>query len=204
MDGVSRSRPARRKTIWEEGHTPGRLVRTVTATVLLAVALLDTLLLGRLTWLFDITFVLTCIGAALMVRPRDYFMIGVLPPLAMLTIVVVLAAFERTAVADADDGLVQATVSGLAHHAGALVVGYTLTLAILVLRQLAARNAGAIRSAARPTTRLSARHVAPASSGADNSAGDQPREAALMSRRSSGGSAKMSDSSAECTARASG
>ena len=37
-------------------------------------------------------------------------------------------------------------VSGLAHHAGSLVVGYALTLGILALRQVALRNAGAIRS----------------------------------------------------------
>ena len=37
--------------------------------------------------------------------------------------------------ADPGDGFLQAVVSGLAHHAGSLVVGYALTLAILALRQ---------------------------------------------------------------------
>lgn len=150
MGCVSSARTAPRRTLWEEGRHPGRLVRTLTATVLLAVALGDTVTFDRLTLLFDLAFVLTCVAAALAVRPRDFFMIGVLPPLSMLVIVAILATFERTAVAEPGDGLVQATVSGLAHHAGALVVGYALTLAILALRQVAARNAGTIRSGARP------------------------------------------------------
>ena len=151
MVSVSSTRTAPRRTLWEEGRHSGRLVRTVTATILLAVALVDTVAFDRLTVLFDITFVAVCVGAALAVRPRDFFVVGVLPPLSMLVIVAILAAFERSAVAEPDDGVVQATVSGLAHHAGALVVGYTLTLGILALRQVAARNAGVIRSGAHPT-----------------------------------------------------
>ncbi len=151
MVSVSSTRTAPRRTLWEEGRHSGRLVRTVTATILLAVALVDTVAFDRLTVLFDITFVVVCVGAALAVRPRDFFVVGVLPPLSMLVIVAILAAFERSAVADAGDGVAQATVSGLAHHAGALVVGYTLTLGILALRQVAARNAGVIRSGAHPT-----------------------------------------------------
>jgi len=151
VDDVSSTRTARRQTLWEQGRTPGRLVRAVTATVLLAIALIDVVAFGRLTWLFDITFVVACVAAALAVRPRDFFTVGVLPPLAMLVIVAVLAAFERTAVAEPGDGFVQATVSGLAHHAGALVVGYGLTLGILALRQVAAKHAGTIRTGARPT-----------------------------------------------------
>ena len=151
MVSVSSTRTAPRKTLWEEGRHSGRLVRTVTATILLAVALVDTVAFDRLTVLFDMTFVAVCVGAALAVRPRDFFVVGVLPPLSMLVIVAILAAFERSAVAEPDDGVVQATVSGLAHHAGALVVGYTLTLGILALRLVAARNAGVIRSGAHPT-----------------------------------------------------
>jgi hypothetical protein len=172
---VSSTRTVSRRTLWEEGRHPGRLVRTLTATVLLAVALVDTMVFGRLTLLFDIVFVGTCVAAALAVRPRDFFIVGVLPPLSMLVIVAILAALNRVAVAEPGDGLVQATVSGLAHRAGALVVGYTLTLAILALRQVAYRNAGTIRSGARRSGAVSrsrsasraeasgsSRHVAPA------------------------------------------
>jgi hypothetical protein len=147
---VSSTRTARRRTLWEEGRHPGRLIRTVTAAVLLVVALVEATALDRLGWIFDLTFVAVCVAAALLVRPRDFFVVGVLPPLSMLVIVAVLAAFDRTAVADPGDGFAQATVSGLAHHAGALVVGYLLTLGLLALRQVALKNAGAIRHGARP------------------------------------------------------
>jgi hypothetical protein len=52
---------------------------------------------------------------------------------------------SRDAVGEPGDGVIQAMVSGLAHRAGALVTGYVLTLLILALRQVATRNAGAIR-----------------------------------------------------------
>lgn len=180
---MSSTRTAPRRTLWEEGRHPGRLVRTLTATVLLAVALADTLVFDRLTLLFDLTFVVTCVAAALAVRPRDFFIVGVLPPLSMLVIVAILAGTKRVAVADPGDGLVQATVSGLAHHAGALVVGYSLTLAILLLRQVAYRNAGTIRAGARPA-RVPAARAVPAQSTRDrqpeSSVPDQRTEAAPL------------------------
>ncbi len=143
-------RTAPRKTLWEEGRHPGRLIRTIVAVVLLTVALVESLALDRLGLVFDATFVVVCVLAALGVRPRDFFVIGVLPPLAMLGTVGVLVAVDRTAIAEQGDGIFQALVSGLAHHAGALVVGYSLTLVILALRQVALKNAGSIRGGARP------------------------------------------------------
>ncbi len=107
------------------------------------------LLADGLTLAYDAAFVLTCVGAALAVRPRDFFVVGVLPPLLMAGTMFVLAIVGRSAIADAGDGIVQATVSGLAHHAGSLVLGYGLALLVLALRQVAARNSGSIRSPGR-------------------------------------------------------
>lgn len=135
-----------RKTLWEEGKHPGQLVRAVAVAVLVATAFLDVLVFDRLSLLFEVVFVALCVGIALLVRPRDFFVIGVLPPLMMLGAVSLLALFRRDAVAERGDGLVQAAVSGLAHHAGALVTGYVLTLAILALRQRAYRNSGVLLS----------------------------------------------------------
>jgi hypothetical protein len=115
------------------------------AALVLLVVLLDLKVFHDLTLLFDLAFVLICVAAALAVRPRDFFTIGVLPPLLMAATVAVLALVARDAVADPTDGFWQAVVSGLAHHSGFLVLGYALTLVILALRQLAMRNAGAIR-----------------------------------------------------------
>ena len=144
------TRAPHRRTLWEEGRRPGRLVAVAAGLVVLLVVLLDLQVFGRLTLLFDTVFVLVCVAAALGVRPRDFFMIGVLPPLLMAATIAVVAVLSRGSVADPDDGFLQTLVSGLAHHAGALIAGYALTLAVLALRQVARRNAGAIRSGARP------------------------------------------------------
>jgi hypothetical protein len=144
--GVSTS-ATHHRTLWEEGRTPGRLVADAAGVLVLLVVLVDLLAFRGLTLLFDVAFVLVCVAAALAVRPKDFFVIGVLPPLLMLGTVAVLALTFRGVVADKADGLLQAVVSGLAHHSGALVVGYVLTLGLLALRQVARRNAGTIRGA---------------------------------------------------------
>jgi hypothetical protein len=137
-----------RRTLWEEGRHTGRLVTTVSGLALFVAVLVDLLIFGHLTRVFDMAFVLVCLGAALAVRPRDFFMVGVFPPLLMAGTILILALLDRGFVTDPRDGLIQAVVSGLAHHAGALVVGYVLTLATLAVRQVAVRNSGTIRGAA--------------------------------------------------------
>ena len=148
-----------RKTLWEEGRHPGRLIRTVSVAACLLVAVLEATLADDLGLAYDVVFVVACIGAALAVRPRDFFMVGVLPPLLMLSIMALFAIVARAAVADPGDGVVQATVSGLAHHAGALVLGYGFALAVLALRQVALRNSGSIRAHARPAGARGRAHV---------------------------------------------
>ncbi len=101
----------------------------------LVVLTLDLAVFGRLTLVFDIGFVLVCVGSALAVHPRDFFRVGVLPPLLLLGFITLVALVHREWIADAGDGLVQAVVSGLAHRASALLTGYLLALAVLALRQ---------------------------------------------------------------------
>lgn len=122
-------------TIWEAGRQSGRRVVTLAALAVLAAVVLDLLFTGRATWFSDVAFVAICVAAALSVRARDFFPVGVLPPLLMFGTVLTLAVVARGAIAEEVDGLVQAVVSGLAHHAGGLTAGYTLTLAILAVRQ---------------------------------------------------------------------
>lgn len=149
--GLPQPRPNRpRRTLWEEGRKPGRLV-VQGAVLALLVPTLSSLLFGnRIGIFFDVTFVLVCLAAALLVRPQDFFTVGVLPPLLLGLMVTALATVDRAAVARADDPLIQAVVSGLAHHALALVIGYALTLAILALRQVALRNNGTLRPRGHP------------------------------------------------------
>ena len=137
------------RTLWTEGRRPGRLVVNAAGFLVLVVVLTDLLAFGDVTVLFDVAFVVVCVGAALAVRPRDFFVVGVLPPLLMAGTMAVLAGLFRVEVADPRDGFLQAWVSGLAHHSSSLVVGYGLTLCLLALRQVAVKNSGPIRSRTR-------------------------------------------------------
>lgn len=116
----------------------------------LALAVLDVALTDGLSVLFDTGFVLLCVALALLVRPSDFYTVGVLPPLLMLGLCLALGLVAPGAVADPADGMAQATVAGLAHHAGALATGYLLCLACLgqrqrILRIRAARVERAVR-----------------------------------------------------------
>jgi hypothetical protein len=137
-------RPARR-TLWMQGHHPGPLVLRATTLLLLAVVGLNYLATSTLGLGFDLVFVLACAVIALWVRPRDFFMIGVFPPIFLGAVVIVLGILDPGSVARASDNAGQAIVSGLAHQAQTLVIGYGLTLALIALRQVAIRNDGRLR-----------------------------------------------------------
>jgi hypothetical protein len=122
------------RTLWEEGHESGRQVAVLGVAVTLTVAVLDLLAFDELTVLFDICFVLVCLTLALLVRPRDFFTVGVMPPLLMVGVFIFLGVVRPAAIADSGDGVVQAVVSGLGHHAGALITGYALSLGVLAVR----------------------------------------------------------------------
>jgi len=128
------------RTLWEEGHEPGRRVVVLGVALALTTTALDLLVFGRLTFLFDIGFVLTCLALALLVRPSDFFTVGVLPPLLMVGSFVLIGAVRPDVIADATDGVVQAVVSGLSHHAGALIFGYALSLGVLAVRHRVLRQ----------------------------------------------------------------
>jgi len=130
----------RSRTIWEEGRTPGSRVVLLAVGVSLIASQADILVGGDVGWFFDLVFVALCVGCALLVRPRDFFAVGVLPPLLLLGLVTFLAAGRRTTIAQADDGFVQAVVSGLSHHSLALGTGYALCLGVLGLRDRLARG----------------------------------------------------------------
>ena len=116
-----------------------RVVRLAILGGLLVLAV-DIAINGQLTVIFDIGFVLLCVWAALAVRPRDFFPIGVLPPLLLLGLITLLAIVHKAWVAQPGDGLIQAVVSGLAHRATGLLTAYLLTLAILAIRQRVGRK----------------------------------------------------------------
>jgi hypothetical protein len=124
----------RAHTLWEEGTETGRQVVVLGMAVTLTAVVLDLLVNDRLTSVFDLVFVGLCLALALLVRPRDFFTVGVLPPLLMLGTFVLLSFVATDAVAHRSDGAVQAVVTGLARHSTALLVGYALCLACLAIR----------------------------------------------------------------------
>ncbi len=124
---------------WWAGDAPGTEVAALACAVVLTAAAAEVLLVGHLRLFFDLCFVVVCLGAALMVRPRDFFTVGVLPPLLMLGTMVIVALNGPKVIATAHDGVVQAVVTGLAHHSLALFAGYAVCLVTLLARQRAAR-----------------------------------------------------------------
>ena len=66
------------RTIWESGEEPGHEVAALAVALLLTATTIDLALADRLGLLFDLTFVTVCARAALMVRPADFFTVGVL------------------------------------------------------------------------------------------------------------------------------
>ena len=137
---------------WHPGHEPGRQVVALGLALALTAALLDVTVTGGVTWFFDLCFVLLCVALALLVAPRDLFTVGVLPPLIMLAVFVLVGLADAGALAQRDDGVAQAVVSGLAHHSLALCLGYAVCLALLAQR----RHVQVVTSggeAARPATR---------------------------------------------------
>ena len=100
----------------------------------LSAVVLDVALGQDLGLFFDLCFVALCVAIALLVRPRDFFTVGVLPPLLMLGVFVLLDIARPDVLGHPKDGVVQSVVTGLAHHSGALVAGYVLCLTVLAIR----------------------------------------------------------------------
>ena len=122
---------------WSDGATRGSEVAALACAVALTVAAVEVTFVGHLRLFFDLCFVLICLGAALMVRPRDFFTVGVLPPLLMFGTMLVVALNGPKVIATPHDGVVQAVVTGLAHHSMGLFAGYAVCLVTLLARQRA-------------------------------------------------------------------
>jgi hypothetical protein len=114
---------------------PGSRVTRLAVLGGLVVLAVNLAISRHLTPLFDVGFVLVCVAAALAVHPRDFFHVGVLPPLLLLGLISLVALVHSGWVAASTDGFVQAVVSGLAHRATGLLAAYLLALAVLAIRQ---------------------------------------------------------------------
>jgi hypothetical protein len=122
------------RPFWD-GISRGSEVVALSVALTLTAATIEITFGGHLHLFFDLCFVAICVAAAMLVRPRDFFTIGVLPPLLMFGTMVLVALNGPSVVAARHDSLVQAVVTGLARHSIALFVGYALCLTTLVLRR---------------------------------------------------------------------
>ena len=135
---TSHHREAPPTPIWD-GRTRGSEVVALASALTLTAAAAEVAMVSGLGVLFDLCFVAICLTAAFLVRPRDFFTVGVLPPLLMLGTMLLVALNGVDVIAARHDNVVQAVVTGLAHHSVALFVGYAVALVTLVLRQRASR-----------------------------------------------------------------
>ena len=133
------------RTIWEVGRDQGRSVVALGVALTLSAIALDLLLVGEVGWFLDLTFVAVAITMALRVHPRDFFTVGVAPPLILIGAFVLLAVSRPGAVGHVEDNVVQATISGLATHYLPLVLGYAGCLGCLAVRQRFAQRRDAER-----------------------------------------------------------
>ncbi len=124
----------RPRTLWEEGQERGRNVVVLGLALALSAVSLDLVLSGELTMFFGLAFIASCGVLALVVRPEDFFTVGVLPPLLLVAVFVLLGVLRPGTVGAADDRVIQAVFSGLATHSATLVSGYALCLLLLAIR----------------------------------------------------------------------
>ena len=135
MSGVTTMRDApRAPAAWPSGREPGRQVVALGFALTLSAVAVDLLASGELSLFFDLCFVASCLLLAWQVRPRDFFTVGVLPPLLMLGVFTLGGFVAPDLIAHPSDGVVQAVVSGLSVHAPALVAAYALALGSLAYR----------------------------------------------------------------------
>ena len=108
----------------------------------LLIALLDLVLTGRLTMFFDLSFITLCLGLGQLPRRDALFVVAFAPPAVLVAAFVFLGIVDPDTLGNHDDGVFQAVLTGLIHHAAALAIGYALCLAALGLRhrELATRT----------------------------------------------------------------
>lgn len=110
------------------------------ALALTAVAV-DYLLSDELGLFFDLCFITLCLYLAVRVERSALHVGAILPPVLMLSVLVLLGLVAPQMVARPQDGVVQAVVTGLTHHSVALVAGWALALMAFAGRRSGAFDA---------------------------------------------------------------
>jgi hypothetical protein len=114
----------------------------VTAAILLLASAVVSVQIGEtLGGFFGLCFVLVCLTGALGARHEALFTAGVLPPLALLAVVLIVSASAPEAVASdtvaSSAGVAARTVAGVIDLAVALVIGHLAALLVVAVRMSA-------------------------------------------------------------------
>jgi len=104
------------------------------------VAAFDVALTARLSMFFDLCFVLVGLWAALVVRRKGLYAVGVLPPLLLGAVVAFLAVTMPSTLTASHLAFVSTWLTGLAQHGLALAATHLLVLTIVGLRAGEARG----------------------------------------------------------------
>lgn len=123
FDSVTPAQPS-----WLHGTEPGRQVVALGFALVLSAVAVDYLLGEELSLFFDLCFVTVCLYLAVRVELSSLHLAAILPPVLLLTVLVLLGLIAPQVVARPQDGVVQTVVTGLTHHSVALVAGWALAL----------------------------------------------------------------------------
>lgn len=129
-----RTRAAGARRVRREPLLPAPTVVLLACLGTASLALLDRSWTGRLSMFFDLCFVLVCIVAALAVRRSGLFTVGVAPPLVLGVVLTVFTLVDPATLTAQHLAFISTLLTGLAHHATALVAGHGSAIAILAAR----------------------------------------------------------------------
>lgn len=135
LTGDQHQLPAVAPTVWRRGREPAHALAALAVAVTLTLVVADTWIFATVGLLFDLGFVVLSGALALAVRPGEFILVGLFPPVVMLAVFTLFGLTNPGVVAHPDDGVVQAVVSGVSHHSLALFVGYAACLGCLGYRQ---------------------------------------------------------------------
>lgn len=119
---------------------PARGIIVSASTAAVVCCLIDLALTARLSFFFDLCYVVIALVSVMAVTRRDLFTTGVLPPLLFGGVVLVLTFTDPAAVSSADAGLSGTFLTGLANHAYGLAAAYAAALLAVGARVVSSRR----------------------------------------------------------------
>ncbi|MGL5825890.1 MAG: DUF6542 domain-containing protein [Nocardioides sp.] len=122
------------RPLWVRGCESARAVATLGLALALTLIVTEGSVRDTIGIGFDLGFVCLCVLMALIARPGDFILTGLLPAAVMTAAFALVGATSPGVIAHPEDGWIQATVTALGHHGIALFVGFASCSATLTYR----------------------------------------------------------------------